>query len=318
MVEHRHHDHGHAHDHRHHAASGHRQVRALLLAVGLTLGFAAVETLFGMIAHSLALISDAGHMLSDAAALALALTARWLSARPPSGRHSYGLVRAEFIAASINGMVLLGITVWICIEAFQRLQSPPPVSGAAVMLVAVVGLAVNLLLMRAVAGAGHDLNTRAAMLHVLGDLLGSVAALVAGAVVYFTGWLPIDPLLSLVVAGLILASTVNLLREAVHVLMEGVPHGIDLADVGMDMARLPGVLAVHDLHVWTLSSGKTALSAHVEVRQLDTWPVLLRQARLMLAERFEIEHVTIQPELVPELRPRDGKVIPIRERPKRS
>jgi cobalt-zinc-cadmium efflux system protein len=253
-------------------------------------------------------------MLSDTAALALATFAGWIARRPPSTRHSYGLVRAEVIAASLNGLLMVLVIAWIGYEAFLRLSVPQPVAGGTVMVIAGIGLAINLIVAKILSHGGHDLNTRAALLHVLGDLLGSVAALAAGAVVYFTGWLPIDPLLSLLVAGLILASTVRLLRDALHVLMEGVPVGLDFDAIGNEMARVEGVRGVHDLHVWTLGTGKPALSAHVELTSLRAWPDVLRRTREMLQQRFGIEHVTLQPEVVPSRTPPQGKVIPIHER----
>ena len=220
--------------------------RILLSALALTLGFALVEVVGGWLSGSLALISDAGHMLSDTVALGLAAFAGWIARRPPSTRHSYGFVRAEVIAASLNGLLMVAVIVWISYEAFLRLRDPQQVAGGTVMIIAFIGLVVNVVVARMLSHGGHDLNTRAAFLHVLGDLLGSVAALTAGAVVYFTGWLPIDPLLSLLVAGLILASTVRLLRDALHVLMEGVPAGLDFDAIGNEMARLNGVRGVHD------------------------------------------------------------------------
>ena len=300
------------HDHDHHEVSANSGI--LLSALALTLGYALVEVIGGWLSGSLALISDAGHMLSDTVALGLAAFAGWIARRPPSTRHSYGFVRAEVIAASLNGLLMVAVIVWIGYEAFLRLRDPQQVAGGTVMVIASIGLAVNILVARTLSHGGHDLNTRAAFLHVLGDLLGSVAALAAGAVVYFTGWLPIDPLLSLLVAGLILASTVRLLRDALHVLMEGVPAGLDFDAIGNEMARLNGIRGVHDLHIWTLGTGKPALSAHVELSSLRAWPEVLRCTREMLHERFNIEHVTLQPEVVPSLTPPQGKVITIHER----
>ncbi len=280
-----------SHDHPHH--DGH----ALRLAFIVTLLFSGVEAAGGWWSGSLALLSDAGHMLSDALALGLAAFASWLARRPPSARHSYGLLRAEVIAALLNCLLMLGLIVGIVVEAIRRLQAPSPVSGLAVMAIAAAGLGVNIFLAFMLARGEGGLNTRAALLHVMGDLLGSVAALVAGAAIHFTGWLPIDPILSLAVALLILASTVRLLREALHILMEGVPTGIVLAQVGKTLAAVPGVRAVHDLHVWTLSSGRVALSAHLELEGLETWMPVLENARRQMRDRFDISHVTLQPEV---------------------
>jgi cobalt-zinc-cadmium efflux system protein len=310
-------DHGsgdHSHRHHRHHHDHHSGERTLVISLGLTLLFAVVEAVGGWLAGSLALISDAGHMASDALALGLAAIANWISRQPPSARHTYGLARAEVIAASLNGLLMLCITAWICYEALGRLRDPEPVVGSAVIVIAGLGLAVNLFVARMLSQGGHDLNSRAALLHVLGDILGSVAALVAGGVIYFTGWLPIDPLLSLLVAGLVLASTVRLLRDALNVLMEAVPAGIELETVGNSIARVEGVLSVHDLHIWTLATGKVALSAHIELVSLAAWPALLKRLQIKLHDDFDIDHVTLQPEIVPILAPRDGKVIRIHEK----
>lgn len=271
-------------------------------ALVLTLAFALVEVVAGWRTGSLALIGDAGHMVSDAAALGLAAFAQWLARRPPSARHSYGLARAEIVAAFINGLVMLLVVAGIALEAVTRLRAPVPVAGGAVALVAVLGLAVNLAVLAMLRRSQRDLNTRAAMLHVLGDALGSVAALIAGIVIYFTGWSPIDALASLAICALILYSTVRLLREALHVLMEGVPVSLDLAAVGRSMAAVAGTLSVHDLHIWTLASGRLALSAHIVVADFNRWQALLTAQQRLLHERYDIDHVTLQPELAPPTR----------------
>ena len=264
--------------------------------MALTASFAVVEALGGLWSGSLALLSDAGHMLSDALALGMAAFAGYLARRPPSARHSYGLVRAEVLAAAFNALLMLVVIIAIAVESVQRLLQPAPVAGGAVMVVAGFGLLVNILTAVVLARAGDDLNVRAALLHVLGDLLGSVAAIAAGAIIWFTGWLPADAWLSLLVALAILFSTVRLLAEAVHVLMEGVPARLDLPAVGRDMAGLSGVLGVHDLHIWTLASGQTALSAHIEIETLGAWPKVLRSLRHHLEHAHAIQHVTLQPE----------------------
>jgi cobalt-zinc-cadmium efflux system protein len=276
----------------------HSHARApFLWALTLTLLFALVEWVGGVLTGSLALIADAGHMLSDSMALALAAFAAWIARRPRGPRHSYGFARAEVIAAAVNGIFMLAVILMIVIEAIGRLREPAPVAGGGVMLIAGIGLIVNALVAIMISGEEKTLNARAALVHVLGDLLGSVAALIAGAVIYFTGWLPIDPILSLVIAVLILFSTLNLLRSALHVLMEGVPRWIDLEAVAEEMARLEGVNAVHDLHVWNISSGQVALSAHLELREITSWPRLLEAAKIKLREQFAIDHVTLQPEV---------------------
>ena len=262
----------------------------------LTLGFVFVEAVAGWWSGSLALIADAGHMLTDSTALGLAALAAWLARRPPSTRHTYGLVRAEVLAALVNGLLMLGLIAFIVAEAVERFGQPRAIHGEAVIGVALLGLLINLLVAWRLSRGERDLNTRAALLHVIGDLLGSVAAVTAGVVILTTGWTPIDPLLSLLVAGLILVSAWRLLSEALHVLLEGVPQSVDIQEVGRNLAALKGVLSVHDLHIWTLSSGKIALSAHLDLHSLEDWPRILLQARHLLARRHGIGHVTLQPE----------------------
>ncbi len=299
--------------HYHH---GYGAGRTLLIALAITLGYALVELAGGMIFGSLALISDAGHMFSDSLALGLAAFAAWIAARPAGERHSYGFARAEVLAAFVNGLVMLLIVVFIVVEAVARLLEPEPVAGLGVMVVAFFGLLVNLGVVFLIGRGERNLNTRAALIHVVGDLIGSVAAITAGAVIYFTGWAPIDALLSVVIALLILASTVRLSRDALHVLMEGVPAGVTLEEVGQALSQIEGVRAVHDLHVWNISSGQVALSAHVDLNDLANWPMLLESARRMLQVRFRIVHVTLQPELAGGINPgfrAQVKIVPQRE-----
>jgi cobalt-zinc-cadmium efflux system protein len=285
-----------AHDHAHEHGQAGPGGMTLMWAMALTLSYAAVEFAAGWWFGSLALMSDAGHMVSDAAALALAWFAAWLSQRPPGSRHSFGLARAEVIAAFVNGLALLLVVLLIAVEAVKRLMAPPDVQGLGVMGVASVGLLLNLAVAFILSRSERTLNRRAALLHVLADVLGSFAALLAGAVIYFTGWKPIDPILSLAIAVLILGSTIHLLREALHVLMEGVPRSIRLDEVGKALARIPDVRDAHDLHIWHISSGQVALSAHLRVASLQRWPEVLEEARAILARRFGIAHVTLQPE----------------------
>jgi cobalt-zinc-cadmium efflux system protein len=256
-----------------------------------------VELAGGVWSGSLALASDAGHMFSDAAALALAAAAAWLARRPAGLKHSYGLARAEVIGATLNGLMMLGIIVVLVVEAVHRLLAPRPVMAGAVVVIAAVGLVVNASVAYILSRGHHDLNARAALIHVLGDLVSSLAALIAGAVIYATGWLLIDPILSLVIAVLILITTLGLLRDTLHVLMEGVPAAVDLAEIGRALAGVRGVSAVHDLHVWSIGSAHAALSAHVDIERLDEWPAILRASQDLLRERFQLDHVTLQPEL---------------------
>jgi cobalt-zinc-cadmium efflux system protein len=291
------HPHGAAHGHDHHAHAHAGGNGTLLVALLLTLSFAGIEALAGWWSGSLALLSDAAHMFTDSSALALASAAAWLARRPPSSLHSYGLVRAEVLAALINSLLMLVLIGFIVHEALDRFGTSRDIRGGAVIGVATVGLAINLAVAWVLSRGEHTLNSRAALLHVLGDALGSVAAIAAGLVIVATGWTPIDPLLSLLVAALILVSALRLLREAVHVLMEGVPLHVRLDTVGRDLAALDGVRRVHDLHVWTLSSGSVALSAHLEIRNLADWPDILAAARHAMDGRHAIRHVTLQPEV---------------------
>lgn len=292
------HNHPHDHQHAHHVHAAHGSGgSALGWVLALTLLFAFVEAYAGWRAGSLALMGDAGHMFSDAVALAMAALAAWFSRKPPSARHSYGLARAEVIAALLNGILMLAVVAGIVLEAIARFRTPQPVQGVTVMGVAAVGLAINIVAALILHRGGDSINVRAALLHVMGDLLGSVAALVAGAVVFLTGWTTIDPILSLLICALILYSTLRLLREAMHVLMEGVPLGVDLNSVGRSLARVTQVVSVHDLHIWTLSSGTPALSAHVVLRDMTHWPAVLMAMRGLLQREYAIEHVTLQPEL---------------------
>lgn len=294
------HGHGHAHAHAHAGDSGRP---AFMGALAITFVYALVELAGGVWSGSLALASDAGHMFSDSLALALAAGAAWLARRPPGLKHSYGLARAEVIGASLNGLLMLGIIVVLAVEAVQRLLNPQPVMAVAVMVIAAIGLVVNAGVAFILSRGHRTLNVRGALVHVIGDLLSSVAALIAGAVIYATGWLLIDPILSIVIAVLILMTTLRLLRDTLHVLMEGVPSAVDFSEIGGALAALRGVSSVHDLHVWSIGSERAALSAHIELERLEDWPGVLAAAQHVLHERFGLDHVTLQPELVSAARP---------------
>lgn len=281
------------HDHSHH----HHHTSYLPVALIVTLLYAGVEAGAGWWAGSLALLSDAGHMLTDALALALAATAAWAARWPPTARLSFGLQRIEILAALGNAGFMLAVILGIAWSAAERLLHPVPVQGLVVTGVALLGLAINLGVAWLLAHGESTLNTRAALLHVMGDLLGSVAALASGLVIQFTGWTPADPLLSLFICALILYSTLRLAREAVHALLEGVPPGLTLPEVGRRMAAVGGVESVHDLHIWSLSSSHAALSAHVVVCDLEDWPRILAALTELLHKDFEIRHATLQPEL---------------------
>jgi len=272
----------------------------LFIALVLTLGFSGVEGAAAYFANSLALISDAGHMVTDAAALGLALLAQIISRRPPSPRHSFGFGRAEALAAFVNSIAMLGLVVWIMFEAVSRFYDPHKVDGLTVTVVAGIGLLMNIVVAWVLSRDKKSVNTRAALVHVMGDLLGSVAALLAGVVIQLTGWMPIDAILSILVSLLILKSTISILHESYHFLMEGVPFHIDYLAVGKDLKAVPGVMAVHDLHVWEMTPSFPALIGHIEIANMHEWPQIMSRINTMLLNQHGIDHVTLQPEEVGE------------------
>lgn len=286
------------HDHHHTHGKGGSQ-RALLTVLLLTAAFAIVEAVAGWFSGSLALLGDAGHMLTDSAALGIGAFAAWLSRKPPSQRHSYGLQRAEALGALVNVTLMLAIVATIVYEAVERLHEPQPVAGLTVVIVATFGLLINLSAVWLLHQGEQDLNVKGALLHVMGDLLGSVAALVAGLVIWWTGWTPIDPMLSIFIGLLILVSSIKLLADVVHVLMEGVPRHLDLAEIDVAMSNIEGVCGVHDLHVWSISSNEYALSAHVNINELMDWHTVLESLNATLNRRFGLRHTTLQPEITP-------------------
>ncbi|HQT80884.1 MAG TPA: cation diffusion facilitator family transporter [Ferrovaceae bacterium] len=298
LVHHKHEPHIH-HDpagHNHHAHKP-KTTQAMLAALIFTITFALVELIAGYFSNSLALISDSGHMVSDALSLGLGSLAVWLGKRPPSQQHSYGLQRAEVLAALFNGILLLAVILGIVVEAFLRISEPHQVNAVTVVIVAAIGMLMNMVNALFLSKMESGLNSRAAMIHVIGDFFGSLAALVAGAIIWWTGWMPIDPILSLVVAAIMLFSTVKILNESIHVLMEGVPSGVSLVGIGEQLSHLEGVISVHDLHIWTLTSGMVALSAHLEIGSLEKWPEILNRTLMMLEHEHSIVHVTLQPEV---------------------
>lgn len=270
--------------------------RRLTLALGITAAVMVAEAVGGWLAGSLALLADAGHMLADAAALGLALLASRIALRPATPERSFGLQRLEILAALGNGALLIAIAVGIGLEAWRRLRAPPPVNGELLLGVAALGLVANLVaVMLLHRGHEHSLNQRGAYLHVLGDLLGSVGALAAGAIVLGTGWTLADPLISVFIGVLVLVSAWRLVKESTDVLLEATPAHIALGDVHDRIASVPGVDSVHDLHVWTVTSGVVAMSGHVVVRNpTDNQPVLEEVQDRMRA--LGIHHVTVQME----------------------
>jgi cobalt-zinc-cadmium efflux system protein len=273
--------------------------RPLAIALAITLTFLIAEVVGGLLTGSLALLADAGHMATDAAALVLALFALWLARRPPTPRRSFGLARAEILAALANAAALIAVTFYVFWEAIRRLSDPPAVESGPMLAIASAGLVANAasawVLSR---GGDHEanLNLRGAFLHVLGDLLGSLGAIVAALIMLATGWYLADPLLSLGIGSLILWGAWRLLRESVEVLLEAAPVGVEPDEVRRAMESVRGVVGVHDLHVWTVTSGLTALSGHVEVTGERAWHDVLIDLATLLRTRFGIAHVTLQPE----------------------
>ena len=275
--------------------------RALALVLALVLGFAGVEALISVAAGSLALLADASHMLSDALALGLALFAAWLAHRPATPQRSFGWRRAEVLAALANALVLVALGIGIVWAAVGRLSDPPGVMGGWVLVAGVAGLVVNVIAARVLHGAGSGLNVRAAMLHVLADLASSVGVVVAGLVVLATGWEYADPIAAILIGTLVVASTVGVLRETLGVLLEGAPEGMDAREVGAAIASTEGVVGVHDLHLWTITSGFPALSAHVLVEAGADCHAIRRELEVLLRERFGLSHTTLQVEHAPGL-----------------
>lgn len=259
--------------------------------------FAGVEAIAGWYAGSLALLSDAGHMFTDTFSLIIAAIAAWVAQKPPTDQHTYGLARAEVIGGWLSSLIIIIVGIAIIIEAIERFEQVQPIHGSTVIIVASLGLLINLIAGWIVSQGEKTINIRAALLHILSDLLGSVAALVSGAVIYFTNWYMIDPILSVFISVLIMFSAIQLLRESFLVLMESVPPHLDTADVGYAMARVNKVKGVHDLHIWTLASGQFILTAHVDIERLDEWDEILAHLKKLLKDEYGIDHITLQPEI---------------------
>ena len=274
-----------------------RNRRALGVALALVAGFTGVEVVAGVLAGSLALLADAAHMVSDSASLGLAFLAAWLAARPATPQRSFGFRRAEILAALANGVALVAVSIWIFVAAVGRMDDPPEVPGGWLLVVGLSGLAVNALAAWILARAGTgSLNVRAALRHVLADLLGSVGVIAAGLVVIATGWAYADPVAALAIGVLVLASSWRILRESVAILLEETPAGINAEEVGRALASADGVVEVHDLHIWTITSGFPALAAHVLVTPGGDCHGVRRDLERLLHERFGLDHTTLQVE----------------------
>jgi len=273
----------------------HNHHHSLNAAFWLTAAFAVVELAGGLMANSLALLADAGHMISDVVALALAMLARAIAARPAHAQMTYGYGRAKVLAAQFNGMALWFLSGWIVWEAIGRLSNPPLVQGALVIWVATAGLLINLIIMRWLHGS-HDINTRAVYWHVLGDALGSIAAIIAGLVILLSGWMLIDPILSFLVAIILAWGGWRLVRETTLELMVAVPKDVDYNTVKNLIQAVEGVSDMHHIHLWRLPIGKLAVSAHIQIHHMEQWPKLL-PVLIQILKSQNIEHATLQPEL---------------------
>ncbi|MEH7236654.1 cation diffusion facilitator family transporter [Bacillus sp. JJ1562] len=305
---HHHHHHGHHHHHHGHDHHGHHhhnhfdEVRegnkkGLLIALIITSGIMLLEFFGGLITNSLALLSDSGHMLSDASSLFLSLVAFWFATRPASPKKTYGFYRFEILAALFNAVTLFIIAGFIVYEAFDRFFEPPTVASGTMMIIAGIGLLANLLSAWSLISKGdvkNNVNLRSAYLHVLGDALGSVGAIIAGLLMLLFEWYIADPIISVVVAFLILKSAWGVLTHSIHILMEGTPITIDQKEVKATLEEIDGVIDVHDLHIWTITSGMDSLTCHILIKDDHDSQEILQQAIDKIREEFKIEHTTIQ------------------------
>jgi cobalt-zinc-cadmium efflux system protein len=287
---------GHTHDE---VRQGNR--RALAFALAITASYTIAEVVGGVLTGSLALLADAAHMLSDNVSIAVALLAVWLAGKPATPERTYGYKRAEVLAALANGVTLVALSIWIFYEAFRRFDDQPEVLGGWMLAIGLVGIGVNVAAGAILYGArSGSLNVEAAFRHVAADLLGSLGVVAAAVTILATGWLAADPLVSVLIGLLVLASSWSILRDSATILLEASPRGIDTRAVGDMLAHAPGVVEVHDLHIWTITSGFPALSAHVLVRRAEDCHARRRELERLLGEEFGIEHTTLQVDHVDE------------------
>lgn len=286
--------HSHGHDHSGHSHSEANSKR-LMLTLCLAAGYMVAEIVGGLISNSLALLADAGHMFSDVASLALSVFAIWISSRPAGSQQTFGYYRAEVLAALVNGAALVAVSFFIVYEAWHRFSDPPEVQGGLMMWIAVGGLIVNVIGLVVLHGGKDDsLNVRGAWLHVMSDTLGSVAAIVAGLLIQNFGWYIADPIISAVISLLVVVSAWRLLSDSVWVLMQAAPASIDVPELSAALVETPGVLEVHDLHVWTITSGMDSVSCHIVSDGTQPYDELLQRVRDVVISRFATDHVTIQ------------------------
>ncbi len=281
-----------------HGASAGQNEKPLWIALALTSLFLTAELVGGILTNSLELISDAAHMFTDAAALAISLIAIRIGRRPADGKRTFGYYRFEILAAALNAMLLFMVALYILYEAYERLQSPPDIQSGTMLVIAAIGLVVNLISMRLLsAGKDSSLNMKGAYLEVWSDMLGSIGVIVGAVVIRYTGWGWVDSVIAVGIGLWVLPRTWVLLRESMNVLLEGVPEGVGIAEISTAISSRPGVASIHDLHVWSISSGKTSLSVHVVATDAPIkWPALIGSVREMLAKEFEIHHTTVQVE----------------------
>lgn len=303
---HHHHHHGHGHHHHHHAhdhchdhfdSQREGNKKGLLIALLVTTGIMFAEFFGGLMTNSLALLSDAGHMLSDASSLLLSLVALWIASRPATPKKTFGFYRFEVLAALFNGVTLFVIAGFIVWEAFERFMEPPTVASGTMILIACIGLGANLISAWSLLRNGDvkdNVNVRSAYLHILGDALGSVGAIIAGIVMLLFGWYIADPIISVIVALLILRSAWGVISHSLHILMEGTPSSVNQEDVKKALESIHGVIDVHDLHIWTITSGLHSLTCHLLVKEEHHSQTILQEAIRTLSSRFHIDHSTIQ------------------------
>lgn len=296
--------HDHAHDHTHDHAHGHlagagTMSQRLILAILVSAAILAIEVVGGIVANSLALLSDAGHVLTDLAALLLSLWTLRVVSWKPTGRKTFGFVRMEILSALVNGVALVVVSLFIFVEAYRRIRTPEPVQGAEVFVIAILGLAGNGIGVLLLSGAGKNINIRGAMLHLVGDAVSSVGVILAGLVIALTGWWIVDPLMSIIIGLIIIVGAVRLIGESVDVLLEATPKDINYSDVVAQVRAVPGVQDVHDVHIWCLTPQLCTMSSHVLLETGSNHSEVLRDINKVLSTRYGIRHTTFQFEHAP-------------------
>ncbi len=273
-----------------------KSINILKIVIFITFGFAFIEAVSGYLFNSLALMSDAAHMFTDSSSLLIALVMAYISRMPADYNHSYGHGRAEVLGAFFNSLFMVGVIGAIFYAAIGKFQNQSDVQALPMLIVASIGLIINIVVFFILQKDSNNMNIKAAVIHVMGDLLGSVAAIGSAIIIYFTGWNIVDPILSVLICIILIPSTYLLLKRSMHILLEGVPENIDFYAVGKKLEETKGVKAVHDLHIWTLDSKNLALSAHITIENLSSWQDVLNECEAMLYKDFEIIHTTLQPE----------------------